>query len=152
MAEIMLASGRGFALVDDEDYDYLSQWRWHLHSAGYAARSIKPGGRRVTILMHREIMQPPATLYIDHLNHDPLDNRRSNLRIVDNRVNQRNRGRIQRNNTSGVTGVSWHSIAKKWIAQSKHHQRRVYLGLFERIDDAAAAYQAFHDSVAAMEG
>jgi len=64
-----------FAIVDAADYEWLSRYRWFLCGAGYAARHA-PGK---TILMHREIMQAPAGMVVDHINGNRLDNRRCNL-------------------------------------------------------------------------
>jgi hypothetical protein len=81
------------------------------------------------------------TLQIDHINGNKLDNRISNLRQATNYENSRNCG-ISKNNTSGITGVTYHAKAKKWIAQIMVNRQNYYLGLYNNMADAAAARQA----------
>lgn len=71
------------AIVDDKDYEKVARYRWH-YGGGYA---ISDFGVR----MHRFIMNPPQDLVIDHINHDRLDNRRSNLKICTQFENSQNR-------------------------------------------------------------
>ena len=79
-------------------------------------------------------------LEIDHINGIRHDNRIENLRAVSKSVNQLNRAK-QSNNTSGVTGVRWHTQRNRWRAQFRDE----YLGLFETIEEAEAAYKAASD-------
>jgi HNH endonuclease/AP2 domain len=78
---------------------------------------------------------------IDHINGDRTDNRIENLRLVSGAENQRNKKRYTRNK-SGVAGVSWHASTGKWQAQINVAGRQVHLGIFDRIEDAAAARKA----------
>lgn len=88
---------------------------------------------------------------IDHINGDPTDNRWSNLREVDNMENTRNVG-IPKNNTSGVMGVWWHKQNKKWCAEIKVNYKKISLGLYKTIEEAAAArkeaerHYGFHEN------
>lgn len=75
---------------------------------------------------------------VDHFNGIKNDNRLSNLREVDNRINQRNVART-RNNTSGHTGVTWLKRDQKWRAQIFVNGKNLYLGVFDDIEDARAA-------------
>jgi hypothetical protein len=78
---IPLGKGR-FAYVSPQDFPYLNRFRWSIkmsHSLPYAVRRVRSGGRERYIRMHREIMQTPPELHCHHINHDTLDNRRSNL-------------------------------------------------------------------------
>lgn len=71
-----------YAIIDDDDWDYLSAFHWSLrrsHSNWYAVRKTHIGRQTQTIFMHREIMQPRPNEDTHHINHDTLDNRRSNL-------------------------------------------------------------------------
>ena len=88
MKQIPLTQGR-FALVDDDDYDTLQQFRW---SAGgkrgyYAVRNFYVNGKRMAELMHRKIMNPVDGLDVDHINHNTIDNRRENLRVCTRKEN-----------------------------------------------------------------
>lgn len=74
-------------------------------------------------------------VYIDHINHNRLDNRFENLRDATNTDNQRNKS-MQKNNTSGVTGVSWHSGTNRWHAQIYVDNKKLHLGSFASFSDA----------------
>lgn len=78
---------------------------------------------------------------IDHVNRDRGDNRFVNLRLATPHQNSSNK-RMDGRNTSGVTGVSWYKAYGKWNAQIHVHSKRLNLGYFERIEDAAAARRA----------
>lgn len=141
MREITL-SGGAVTVVDDEDFAFLSRWKWKLHPQGYAARSSWRDGRYYTVLLHRLVAQTPDGLETDHRNGDKLDNRRANLRAVTHAVNERNKP-LSRRNTSGVKGVTWDKNRQKWMAKTKHEGRHVNLGRFDTLDEAAAAFAAF---------
>lgn len=131
------------ALVDDDDFDYLNQWKWcalHMHKTNwYAVRSSsRIDGKSKTVLMHRLILDVPKNLVIDHLNGDGLDNRRGNLRICTSRENSRNK-KIQKNNTTKYKGVSRFND-KKYQVKIKVDGKLLHLGLFENLLDAARAY------------
>lgn len=85
--EIPLNNGL-VAIVDDEDFEWLSQWRWSAKDGRYACR--RPGTIRKHIRMHREIMRPAPYEEVDHINGNGLDNRRCNLRICVRAENARN--------------------------------------------------------------
>lgn len=89
MAVVPLYNERGYVLVDDEDYEYLSQFRWTLATVGYAIRSLGDGE---SISMHRELMnlQKGDGKFVDHKNMDKLDNRKENLRVCTKSQNQMN--------------------------------------------------------------
>lgn len=78
------------------------------------------------------------TGHIDHINHDPSDNRIKNLRDVTNKENNRNFPR-QKNNKSGVTGVYFDNSRTKWAATIKVNYKSIGLGRFETLIDAVAA-------------
>ena len=93
--QALIPVGNEWAIVDKADYDALSQHRWLKHSKGYAYRSGKDeNGVNKMILMHRQIMQPAPGLVVDHINHDPLDNTRANLRTCTQRENMKNRKKV----------------------------------------------------------
>ena len=141
MKQIPLTQGK-VALVNDEDYDWLNQWKWHAyknHSTYYAGRNSKPRGNS-TIHMHRVILglTKGDGKITDHINRDGLDNRRANLRVVDYVISNRNHSG-RKNNTSGHNGVHWHKQCRKWRAEIKVNSKRIYLGLFSNINDAIDA-------------
>ena len=141
--EIELSQGM-VALVDDNDYEELAQHRWYAHREGrtYYARRHGPmaGGTWPTIRMHREIIDAPHGIQVDHINGDGLDNRRDNLRIATNLQNGANRTHKQRGRTSRFLGVDWYSRLGKWRARIMINYKDTHLGYFDREVDAALAY------------
>ncbi|HVK39775.1 MAG TPA: HNH endonuclease [Candidatus Kapabacteria bacterium] len=135
MATITLHDGT-VAHVDDDDYAYLSQFRWtHMKKAtgsGYAVRYSN--GR--TISMHREIAQTPDGLVCDHVNGNGLCNQRSNLRNITRAENSFNR-RANRKNATGFVGVSWSNRYKKFVAQIGTCGEVLFLGAYETPEEAA---------------
>lgn len=100
-----------------------------------------------TAMAHRiawEIVNGPIPkgMQVDHINGDGTDNRLDNLRLVFPYQNQRNMRR-RADNTSKVNGVTWHSQRKKWAAQAHMFGKHIHLGLFETLEEAAAARKAF---------
>jgi hypothetical protein len=106
----------GEALVDEADRAFLSQHRWRLGAHGYAVRNVPGTDERA--LMHREILglQRGDGLCVDHLNRDPLDNRRANLRICSQAENMQNRAIDGRGN-SRFRGVIYDEQRECWIAR-----------------------------------
>lgn len=94
---------------------------------------------------------PAKGLEIDHINGVRNDNSWTNLRLVTRRQNNQNMG-LSRRNVSGVKGVSWNSRAGKWLANIKTKDRRVHLGYYSTVEEAAAARkageQAYHGEYA----
>lgn len=138
---------RGYAIVDEEDYDALAGQRWHI-SGGYAVRIPRIYGVRVHIAMHRVVccLTPDDKREIDHINQDKLDNRRSNLRIVTHAQNAQN-VRSHLGSTSLFRGVSWDAASGKWRAVGYLDRRIHHLGRFEDEQEAArvvAAWRAEH--------
>ena len=103
---------------------------------GYVARTVD----RKAVYLHRVIMCAELGQVVDHINGNPLDNRKSNLRICTQSDNLCNTS-MRRDNKSGVKGVSFAKHVKKWCAQIKYKGEKFHLGYFDNIDDAAAAYQ-----------
>lgn len=139
MKYIPLSQGK-FAIVDDEDFELVSQYKWYYHQ-GYAVTHGGQHPNQFTLSMHRLILNKGFGNrdYTDHINGNKLDNRRANLRICTNAQNCRNRT-INTNNTSGYKGVSWNKANKKWTAYIKLNWKLVFLGNFVNKEDAAIAY------------
>ena len=144
MKKIPLTQGK-FAIVDDEDFESLSHWKWYYASDGfgdgYAIRADKRinGKCRKTIRMHRQIMQTPEGLQTDHINHKKTDNRKINLRICTRLENSFNKN-IQRNHSSGFKGVSFRKDIKKWQAIITINKFQKRIGYFITPEEAARAY------------
>lgn len=143
MREIPLNQGKigKFALVDDSDFEWLSQWKWHLKDTGYAARGeyLGQGKAPKTILMHRAIMGHPKGKIIDHIDCNRLNNCRSNLRIASTGQNIQNQGLRQGRLAKGVyenRGLR-RTTYRAIIVVDK---RPISLGTFLTISAAASAY------------
>jgi len=161
MVKDILTSNGLRTLVDDIDFEYLNQYSWHAKKdksikrenyyvqCSYIIRKKLGTGRMHRIIMSRileekknmikvnEFLKNPDKYFIDHIDGNGLNNRRSNLRIVSPRENQQNR---HHNKTSKYPGVSWNIIAKKWLCRIQINGQRVHLGLFE---DEMEAYQTY---------
>lgn len=142
MKKIPLTKGK-FALVDDEDYDQLIMLDWCCQSSnnGHYRAVTRPDSKKRAIKMHRFILNAPPGLVVDHINGNPLDNRRCNLRLATQLQNTHNRNKST-NNTSGYKGV-WKRCdgrAKKWTAEIKVAGVKHFLGGFFTPEEAAKAY------------
>ena len=146
MKTIPLSQGQ-FALVDDDDYEYLSRWKWYASYARgtksyYAMRnSPSVNGKRQSILMHRVIMDAKKGEQVDHENHETLDNQRGNLRLTTSQGNQQN-ARLRTDNISGFCGVTWHKRDKKWRAQIQVDGKVKDLGCYVTLGAAIFARKA----------
>lgn len=137
--EITLTKGRS-AIVDAADFDWLNQWKWCCNSRGYVMRKApRKKGKRKTIRMHRVILSPPGDMEVDHINGNPLDNRRCNLRICTHTQNLAN-SRKRAGCSSRYKGVWWDSNRRKWQAYIRSASKRIHLGRFNTEEAAAAAY------------
>ena len=141
MKQIPLSNG-GFALVDDDDYPFLSQWKWKRHPQGYASRTSWKPHKWITILMHRLINKTGKGFETDHINGDKLDNRKANLRNVTHSQNERNKP-LRSDNTSGYKGITWDKARQKWQAKTKHDRKMRNLGRFDTPEEAHAVYEAY---------
>jgi hypothetical protein len=134
MKEISLSHGM-VSIVDDEDFEYLNQWRWTYTYNG----AVRFDTNHIIIYMHRFIMKTPKGMETDHINHNRLDNRRENLRICTIAENQHNSLKHV-DNTSGFKGVCWDKNRKRWYARISMGYYRKNLGRYLNVEDAARAY------------
>lgn len=137
MKTITLSRGK-FAIVDDEDFDRVSKYKWYCSYYGYAVRTVRQkNGKRGMIWLHKFVLKTKSI--VDHINGDPLDNRKSNLRKCSNRENTRNT-KVRKNSQTGFKGVSWHKQIKKYRAFIKVNYKQIHLGTFNCKIEAAKAY------------
>lgn len=144
MKRIPLTQGK-FVIVDDRDYKWLSQYNWYIASKSkpfrpYAVRQVQIKGKRIQIYMHRLILNAQSKQWVDHINHDGLDNRRANLRICTPLQSNRNKRPFKNKSTSIYKGVDWRKQTKRWRARIKGARKVRYLGDFNSERDAAIAY------------
>lgn len=142
MKEIPLTRGL-VAIVDDEDYEMLMQWKWRAHKSsdgyGYYAETLK-WHPRVDLKMHRLVAMASKGEIVDHINHNKLDNRRVNLRICTPAGNCAN-SMIRKDNTTGYKGVSLRGNGK-YVSAIRENGKRNQLGTFLSPELAAAVYDA----------
>ena len=134
MKEIILSKG-AVAIVDDEDYEYLNDISWHLSSTGYAHTTVS----RRHFSMHKMIMRADRIQLVDHINGDPLDNRKVNLRLATHTENMCNR-KMDKRNKSGYRGVCWNKKDKKFKVTIQHNNCQIHLGMYSDILEAAQSY------------
>lgn len=150
MKEIKLSSskyGELFAQVDDEDFEYLNQFKWFPHNRGtlkkpflYAIKGKRINGKQIMISMHRVIMNVDSVgILIDHRDHNTLNNQKYNLRKATKTQNQTNRTSMI-GGTSEYLGVSLRKDTNKWTARIQTKNKYKSLGCFYSEKEAAYAY------------
>lgn len=143
---IPLTNGK-FAIIDKADQHLVGGSSW-CFNIGYAARSSSNRDLGVHYLMHRLIIGAKKGEFVDHINGNKLDNRRSNLRLSSKSQNRCNT-RTPISNTSGYKGVSWHKRQKKWHAQVKMNGKNHHIGYY---DDPEKAHQAYLEKAKGLHG
>ena len=118
-------------MVDDDDFDYLNKYKWCLTTNGYADNGELG-------LMHNIVIKGKG---VDHVNHNKIDNRKSNLRFATQSQNTMNSTK-RSNSLSKYKGVGWNAMARKWQVVVSKKGTHNYLGLFVSEIDAALAYNA----------
>ena len=151
-------AGQFFSMVDDEDYDWLMKSNWHTKisnngkNTAYAARwHRKPDNTPSGIKMHREIMGvTDPKIYVDHIDHNGLNNQKCNLRLCTHSQNGANR-LSRKNSSSKYLGVCLlrHKNTRKdgtivysegWCAKIRKNGKCQHIGMFKIEEDAAKAY------------
>jgi len=143
MKTIPLSQGKE-AVVDDEDYERLAQFKWCALKQGntfYARRNVHTPAGWTLASMHRMILKPPNNMQCDHIDGNGLNNQRANLRACTRAENTCNQ-RPQVGCASRFKGVAWHKAAQKWQAQIQNVGKQMHLGYFTDEVDAARAYDA----------
>lgn len=115
------------ALIDLDDVEKVKNIKWCLKSNGYVHNG--------KVYLHRIIMDVDDNVFIDHINRNKLDNRKSNLRICTRQQNNFNRGK-RTDNTSGFSGVDFYKRENKWRARIQVDYEEIVLGLFSTKEEA----------------
>ena len=130
------------AVIDAADVHLVEGRNWSASvdpHAVYAVWTALARKGQSTVRMHRVITNASQDEQVDHRDHDGLNNRRSNLRLVTSSQNQHN-SRMPNSNTSGYKGVSWDAQSAKWKAQICLQGKRFFLGRFDTAEEAHVAY------------
>jgi len=132
------------AIVDDEDYSKVVSRSWGLGNSKYVQRIQTRNGVARCVLLHRLVMQAPDGVEVDHINGDKLDNRKENLRLCSHSENQRNRTRLNKNNTSGAKGVFLDKRRGTYYTQiTVNGLHRTVASGFKTVKEAALCYNTF---------
>lgn len=126
-AEIVLGRGGGVVIVDLADLPLVQDFAWFKNDSGYAVR------REVPRRMHRLLMGDPDGLLIDHINRNPLDNRRWNLRLCNKSQNGQNRV---------PPGGGVHRNGRRWRAKLALNGKTIHLGYYDTREEALEARRA----------
>jgi hypothetical protein len=133
-----------WSILDPQDYYRFGGFKWHIswkNDKLYAVRNVKTGPNELkTLRLHREILNAPAGLLVDHQNGDGLDNRRDNLRLATCSQNSCNRRKIKTPTSSRFRGVSWRKAICRWVVRIRHQGEIIWLGAFDDEIEAARAY------------
>ena len=128
------------ALIDTADlpkvqvYDGTWTAHWSKHAQSYYVDGYEPVSGKI-VKLHRYLVDAPTGLVVDHINHDGLDNRRRNLRVLSQGDNMQNK-RMYKNNTSGHRNVSWKADNNRWEVQINVNGHNHYIGVYECLEDA----------------
>jgi len=135
---------KGFAVVDDEDYEWLSKYCWWIAGSRLPYAQRREGHHGKTYYMAREIMQAPEHLWVDHINCDTLDNRRCNLRLCTRQQNTQYSKKKAHGTSSRYKGVTMRKDLKrspnKWFVRIMVNGKQLGLGSYETELEAARAY------------
>ena len=142
MKEIKLTQNKA-TLVDDEDFDFLNQWRWYAFKADktyYAQRIDKINGKTKSLFMHRLILKTGKGQESDHKDRNGLNNQRNNLRICTRQQNNMNRMSSGIIAFKGVNCNVNENRVKKYSATIKKNNKQIFIGRFKTPKEAALAY------------
>jgi hypothetical protein len=137
--QIFLSKGK-IAIVDDEDYEWLSQWRWYCIEGRYTAYAARTDNKnKKTVYMHKEILGVQNGVIVDHKNRDGLLDTKDNLRICSYSQNAINRKK-NKNNTSGYRGVFFDKKNGAYRAKIVVDGKIYRMGNFSSAVEAAVEY------------
>lgn len=124
-----------YFIIDIEDFDKIKEYRWYKNDSGYWIAQMYPDGKRKLIRMHRFIMNAEKKDTIDHINRNPSDNRKSNLRFCTKHQNGMNTS-LQEGSKSSVIGVNYYKASDCWEVHIGYKGKSIYLGHFKNIEEA----------------
>jgi len=137
-------------LFDELDYDLVSSRKWRVQK-----RSKKDGAQPAKVIsgkspdivsLHDILMNPKQGFIVDHIDGNPLNNQRGNLRVCTQAENACNR-KTYKNNKSSVKGIYWMPRQNAWAARITKSGKRLFLGYYKKLEDAAKAYKNAADNL-----
>jgi hypothetical protein len=145
-APFVIHTKRGDVIIDAEDVDMVLAYNtWNISKRGdvvcYKESGSRDNRKRQVFKLHRVIMNAPNDKVVDHINRDPTDNRKSNLRICIPSENGKNLSK-KKNNTSGYVGICWDKFRNKWAATIKVNYKNIHLGRYEDVNEAIKVRKA----------
>lgn len=124
------------ATVSADDYERLNAYSWH-YNRGYAYRTAYVDGRKTTVRMHREVLNAPSHMEVDHINGDKLDNRRGNLRLVTRAQNQQNQHGARADSGTGIRNVQRRPSGR--FSVTVYKDKKAYrFGTYDTVEEATA--------------
>lgn len=120
--------------IDFEDVELIYKYKWHVDTHNYLVTYIN----KKKVYFHRLIMKAELNETTDHINRNPLDNRRQNLRLITYSFNEFNK-RLQSNNLSGYRGITKCNTRNKWRSYITKNGKQTHLGYYDSIEDALKA-------------
>lgn len=146
-----------YIIVDDEDYEYLSQWKWSITARGYALRGYRVDGKLHNIYLHRQLIDATKGDIVDHINGNPLDNRRCNLRICTSTLNNMNRP-VRSDSKTRIKGVKfikgrakgWGSYIRVTIDGKKRDIYKYHFNIQEAIDSYNSLAKKYYGEFAKL--
>jgi hypothetical protein len=129
-------------IIDDDDFEKISKYKWHASEIRnsnkfYAMTQIFRNGKRTRDVAHRIILGFPNG-FIDHINGNPLDNRKRNLRICTNSENLCNRP-AQKSNKIGYKNIWYDKERSRFCVDISFNRKKVFRGRFAFLDEAILA-------------
>ena len=140
MKEIKIFSekhGDYVILLDDEDYQFISQYTWRVNKMGNYARPVTNIKGKSTKLHH--LLIDRIGLTIDHIDGNPFNNQKNNLRVCSQKKNTRN-CKVHKDSKTGIKGVIWNKDKNKFQSQIMVDGKRIYLKRSDNINDCIEAY------------
>lgn len=128
-----------YFLVDDVDYEQVSKHRWFIGAKRYPTTSLKGGN----VYLHRFIMNPPDGMSVDHIDGNPLNACRDNLRVCSQAENCRNSIKRAVTMYSKFKGVSYDKTHKSWKVCFRFNRKQISAGTYNTEIAAARAYDAY---------
>ena len=136
---------QGFeAMVDDEDFEELNKFKWQVNKYKHSNYAIRFSNEKENIKMHREILNTPKGMQVDHIDGNGLNNVKGNLRIVTQRQNTQNKHTLK---SSIYPGVSKNKPYKTWRATISINKKIKHIGCFNTELEAYNAYLKILESI-----